>query len=286
MGAMQQLIRETQPSIAYEVSIPGNITTHATLRALSIEDPEPGDVRECVLERDGYSIRLASSPGQHSKASMLIKRMYSWRGYHAEAVTALPHNPNQVTLEASSGQHLFGTLTLGLDSEEGLLADALYQDEINAFRARGRKLCELTRFAVVPQFGSKEVLASLFHIAYIYARIVHKASDAFIEVNSRHAGFYERRLGFRQIGGMRICPRVKAPALLLHLELAHMDSQISKHGGSRATKERSLYPYFLSSCEAQSLVDRIRNHPFHPGKGPERVAGRPPVSWQFGNQIR
>ena len=212
--------------------------------AISIEKTAPDDAPEYVLERESYSVRRAGSPGQRSKAGMLVNHMYSRRGYHTETVARISPDPNRITLEASSGQHLFGTLTLGLDSEEGLLADTLYQEEVNIFRTMGRKLCEMSKLAVDPQYGSKEVLASIIHLTYIYAHVIHKATDLLIEVHPRHAGFYERRLGFRQIAGMRTCPRVNAPAVLLHIELSYMQGQISRHGGSRDTKERSLYPYF------------------------------------------
>jgi hypothetical protein len=118
----------------------------------------------------------------------------------------------------------------------------------------GRKLCEVSRLAVDPQYGSKEVLASLFHLAYIYLRIIHKATDVLVEVNPRHAGFYRRMLGFCQVGEVHTCPRVNAPAVLLHLELAYMDTQIAKHAGFRDTTERSLYPYFFASCDSSSLL--------------------------------
>jgi hypothetical protein len=236
------------------------VTPHEGLRATSVPEPEPEKTQQtqaCVLERGGYRVRVAQGFEQRS-VSTLIKDMYSWRNYHTEAVATLPHhNPNRITLAASSGQHLFGTLTLGLDSEEGLLADALYQQEIHPLRAMGRRFCEISNLAVDPRYGSKEVLASLFHLAYIYVRLIHKATDVLIEVNPRHAGFYQRRLGFRQIGGLRTCPRVNAPAVLLHLELDYMDAQIAQHGGSRSSREKSLYPYFLSSCEAEGLVQRV-----------------------------
>ena len=235
----------------------GHFTPRDTRRAISIAQSAPDNAPEYVLEREGYTVRRAGSPGQRSKAGMLVNHMYSRRGYDTETAASILHHPNRITLEASSGERLFGTLTLGIDSEEGLLADALYEPEMTVFRAKGRKLCELSKLAVDPQFGSKAVLASLFHLAYIYARILHKATDAFIEVNPRHSGFYERRLGFRQIGQMRTCPRVNAPAVLLHLELTYMDAQIAKHAGSYGTKERSLYPYFFSSCVAEDLVSRI-----------------------------
>ena len=181
---------------------------------------------------------------------MLVERMYAWRGYHTERPTTAPTSPNRMTLQATCGQHLFGTLTAGLDSEEGLLADMLYPEEVNAFRAKGCKLCEMSKLAVDPQYGSKEVLASLFHLAYIYVHIIHDATDVLIEVNPRHAPFYQRKLGFERIGEIRHCPRVAAPAVLLHIELSYMEAQIARHGGSCNAKERSLYPYFFSTLQA------------------------------------
>lgn len=213
----------------------------------------------CVLRQSDYSICLADSPGRFGLVNKLIKRMYSWRGYDTESASVFSHDDNRITFEASSKHELFGTLTLGIDSEQGLLADDLYEEEINAFRQRNKKICEVSKLAIDSKYGSKEVLASLFHLAYIYASTIHKASDAFIEVNPRHAAFYKRMLGFRQIGEKRICQRVDAPAVLLHLELDYMGAQISSLAGSSKLKERSIYPYFLSHHTEKRLATKIRH---------------------------
>lgn len=214
----------------------------------------------CLLRHSDYNIRLVDSPWQCSKTSLLIRRMYSWRGYRTENSTVIPYNPNRLTLEASREQQVFGTLTLGLDSEEGLSADELYKDELNVFRKKGRKICEVSKLAFEPQFSSKELFASLFHLAYIYGYTIHKVKDAFIEINPRHATFYKRMLGFRQIGEKRTCPRVDAPAVLLHLELDYMDAQISSLAGSHTLKEKSLYPYFFPRHKEQGVAQRLQLH--------------------------
>lgn len=222
-----------------------------TPRALSIEEfrDEIPDHKKCVLKRGDYSIRLADSLGLRNGASALIERMYSWRGYHIENAAVCSHNPNRLTLVASSGQKLVGTVTLGLDSDEGLLADALYGKEIDAFRSRGRKVCELSKFALDPQHSSKEILAALFHLAYIYAHNVYEATDLFGEVNPRHVASHKRMFGFRQISDVRTCPRVGAPAVLLHLELGYVGEKIAFFAGSHNHNERSLYPYCHSTHE-------------------------------------
>lgn len=211
--------------------------------------------QNCVLSRGDYSIRLTEPSERRSEASALIKRMYSWRGYSTESTVVSSHH--ETTLEAFSGQDLVGTLTLGLDSENGLLADELYAEKISSFRAEDRKVCELSKLAIDPQFSSKELLASLFNLAYICGRIIHRATDFFIEVNPRHTGYYKRMLGFRQLGETRNCQRVNAPAVLLHLELDYVDSQVSSLAGSHQPRERSLYPYFLSHHEEKKVANRI-----------------------------
>ena len=211
-----------------------------------------------VLRRGDYSIRLADSPRRHGEVSALVNRMYSWRGYGIDSTAVSSHN--QTTLEAFSGQELVGTVTLGLDSQEGLLADKLYKQEISNFRAKNRKICELSKLAIDPQCSSKELLASLFNLAYIHGRIIHKATDFVIEINPRHAGYYKRLLGFRQAGEMRTCQRVNAPAVLMHLELDYVDAQVSSLAGSREAKERSLYTYFLTKHEEERVANNLRRH--------------------------
>lgn len=218
---------------------------------------QPTRVPECLLERGRYSIRVADSYAQRNDAATLIQRLYASRGYRTETVELLLHKSHRITLVALRPPHLLATLTLQFDSYEGLLADALYEKEIDGFRKRGRKVCELCAFAVDPQYSSRELLASLFQTAYICGRSIHHVADTVIEVNPRHAAFYKRMLWFREIGPTRICPRVNAPAVLLHLDLDYLDMQIQNHSSFLKSEEKSLYPHFAFNCRAECLVHRI-----------------------------
>jgi len=62
---------------------------------------------------------------------------------------------------------------------------------------------------------------------------------------SCHAEFCERRRGYRQIAGMRSCPRINAPAVVPHIELSEMHEQISGRGGSRDSQQRSRHLQFI-----------------------------------------
>jgi N-acyl amino acid synthase FeeM len=226
------------------------------LQCLSREPGQLGDVKEVVLERSDFHVRMASTSGHRNASEVLISRMYAWRGYQFASGMA-PRSANEMILQACRGNATIGTLTLRLDSECGLLADALYEDEINVYRRQGGSVCELTGLAVAPRCGSKEVLASMFHLAYIFGRRRHGVTDLVIEVNPRHVTYYERVLGFRQVGSERTCERVGAPAVLLHLDLDYVDEQINAHAGHRGNGQRSLYPYFFSRVEEEGLNRRI-----------------------------
>jgi hypothetical protein len=70
-------------------------------------------------------------------------------------------------------------------------------------------------------------------------------------------------LHFRQAGELTMCPRVQAPAVLLHLEVAYVTRQIERYGGHREESKRSLYPYFFSKQEEEGLSRRILGEEAH-----------------------
>lgn len=211
-----------------------------------------------VLSKSDFHVRLATPHGgQRSHINMLVQRLYAWKGLEVDFIRKQHRSPDEITLAAYRANTLFGTLTLGLDSSCGLRADALYRDKLDAFRAQGSRICELTQFAVDPCFNSKEILASFFHLAYIFFRLIHGKSDLFIEVNPRHVGFYERTLGFRTIGEEKHCARVSAPARLLHLPLSHADAQIAQWAGKPQAGNRSLYTLFFPQDEQIGLLQRL-----------------------------
>ena len=75
--------------------------------------------------------------------------------------------------------------------------------EIAGLRRIGRTICEFSRLAVDPDYSSRQLLTLLFSSAHQYALTWFGATDAVIEVNPRHARFYEREFGFVQIGDLR-----------------------------------------------------------------------------------
>ena len=210
-----------------------------------------------LVVREGFHVRVADTEERHNEVSALIRRMYSWRGYRLDKPGSNPRL-NHITLQACKGKDTLGTLSLNVDTEDGLLADDLYCREIDALRRRADNVCELTGFAVSPRLGSNELLATLFHLMHIMARHLHRVTDAVIEVNPRHALYYQRLLGFNQIGYRKTCNRVNAPAVLLHIEADFIEKQIARHAACPEQTQYSLYPHFFSSHETEFLGRRLR----------------------------
>ncbi|HET9642711.1 MAG TPA: long-chain N-acyl amino acid synthase [Burkholderiaceae bacterium] len=222
-----------------------------------------GDPSGLALLSDGsgprlFKIRAADSHGHRSSANILIKRRYGWRGYHAPSLPS-DQSTNRITLSATEQDEAIGTITIVLDSDEGLAAEDVFGEEVAALRSEGQRICEFTKLAMDPITGSKRVLASLFHVAYLLAHRIRRYDTLLIEVNPRHVAYYRRMLGCTVLSGPRMNPRVNAPAVLLHLDFNYTREQIGKFGGQPelASMERSLYPYAFSLSEEAGIIGRL-----------------------------
>ncbi len=207
------------------------------------------------------TVRLADCDGQRSLASILVNRMYAWRGYGSDH--QLSFDQHRVTFTACSDDVVIGTLSLGVDDADGLAADETFKDELDEFRRiPGSKLCELTKFACDPSTKSQAALAALFHVIFIYGTQRYGCTDLFIEVHPRHVRFYEALLGFKRIGSPRLNPEVEwwpadVPVQLMWLKVADIRRFIDQYAGEKAIVGRSLYPYFFSPQEENGIWSRI-----------------------------
>ncbi len=179
---------------------------------------EPRSLRP-VLPANTLEIRPVSTPFERRATAALVRRMYRWRGYQIDDRSSAFDDPDSLTIAAWRGDEIAATMMLRRDGAKGLLCESLYPDEVKQFRAGNRTICEYSRLAVNPEFRSPGLLDTFFLAAYQAARHRFDATDALVEVNPRHSRFYQRQFGFSRAGGLRICPRVDAPAILLHRAL-------------------------------------------------------------------
>ncbi len=149
--------------------------------------------------------------------------------------------------------------SIGFDSPDGLLCDERYKSEIDALRASGRQVCEFIKLAVISSSTSIPTLAALFHVAFIYAYRIFGLDDVVMEINPHHARFYQRALGFVQLGIETRNLRVDAPAVLLHCKFSYIEAKLKKFGGNVAMRkhEKSIYPYGFSIEEEHGIMQRL-----------------------------
>lgn len=226
------------------------------LRHLSVERLE--DLRaDPGLLPGAFRIRIARSRDSREHAGSLVKRRYASRGYQVSKGSL---DPNLFTFVAYDHGDLVGTVSLRLDSPDGLAADGLYKAEIDPLRHPNCLICEFTRLAIDVNAGSKTVLASLFHTAYLFAHRVRGCGSAVIEVNPRHVVFYERALGFKVIGPARVSPRINAPAVLLCVSFQTIADGVARYGGKPelAGTTRLLFPYGFSAKDEHGILERLR----------------------------
>lgn len=215
----------------------------------------PEGERRAPLQRPAIE-RIRSLLGWR-RSQNLVGRRYGQRGLR---VSPAPNpEPGLAILQAHDGRRLVGTLAVRIDGADGLAADATFPEELLRLRAKGRKLCEFTRLAVEGQLPSKPMLASLFHLAYLYAYRVKGADLLVMEVHPRHAPFYRRMLGAKKLE-IGENASVAAPSVLMCLDLAFAQEQIRRFGGrpELAEEVRTFYPFFYAPSEEPVLIERLR----------------------------
>jgi hypothetical protein len=227
------------------------------MREMVIGEGPHDPAEDHEIDRQVFHLRLANSRREREAASVLLKKMYGWRGYDVDPHAV--HGPNRITLYAEAGGSTVGTMALCLDDPAlGLPADENFRHELDQLRGQGRRLCEPSRLAI-DKGATRRVFAGLIHISYLYAHHIHGHTDYVIEVNPRHVMFYRRMLGFSDCGTQRNCSRVGAPAVLLRLDLEHMVRQIRRYGGlmEKHGDERSFYPYFFPPSDEAGITARL-----------------------------
>jgi N-acyl amino acid synthase FeeM len=177
--------------------------------------------------------RIAVAAEQCAAAEELVRRRYAWRGYRTPLAgerecAASHHAEHWVTILAEGSGKLVGTLTVGPDSPQGLLAEKTYAREIQSLRRNGSRLAELTRLALETGADWRLALDALVQAAWTVTRVVHALTDVVIEVNPRHVKFYERVFGFVEFASGRVCSRVGAPSVLLLLDLEDFGQRMQR----------------------------------------------------------
>ncbi len=110
--------------------------------------------------------------------------------------------PEMATFVAKVDDRVVGVLSILADTPElGLPSDAAFRVELDALRASGQRICEITNQAVAKDHRKSAVPTELMRCAMAHAT-VRGCDEIVATVSPSHGSFYEL-LGFREIGSER-----------------------------------------------------------------------------------
>ena len=175
--------------------------------------------------------RIASSLKDRAGAFQLVYQSYLRSGLGAPNLYRMRVTPHQLcdTSQIFIGlleTQVVSTVTLVGDGRQGLPMETMFDQEINQFRAEGRRVGEVSCLADRRQDPRRflETFSQLTRMMAQFARYqgIH---NLLISVHPRHARFYSRYFGFRPISDrVANCPHVQDhPAVGLNLDFELFD---------------------------------------------------------------
>lgn len=235
-----------------------SIAIQKTLLTLKNNQPMLGN-----LKPKEFSVRVANSLEEREAVFKLAYQVYLEKGYINENANQWLINSYDmahdtvILIVLDSQKNIAGSLTMVFDSRKTLPADKIYQDELNELRYSRKRLTEISRLVISPDYrNSKEILILLFNYMAIYSAHIKRIDNIIIEVNPRHKDYYKSILCFDEVGCEKPCPQVKdAPAILLSLSAKKYRSEVlrCKNPHLLEKRERTLYPFFIKN-EQEPLV--------------------------------
>ncbi len=207
-------------------------------------------------------VKIATEAEEFEGAFELLAANYRARGYEPagdKPFRFCPHHalPGTVTLVAEHDGKIVATLSLVPDTDLlGLPMESIYGEEVVGLRREGRRMAEAICLAdtglSIREFV--QVFKSLIKLAMQYH--TSRGGDTWvIVVNPRHAGFYQKVLGFEAMGPQRSYPSVQNAPAVAYL----LDSDLMKANAPAMFEEvfgEDLPEAVLSAHEWS--VDRVR----------------------------
>lgn len=178
-----------------------------------------------TLTNPNVTIHLAKSANQVQSANHLVFRSYVELGYWRDDVSEIEQNrylnlATRHVVVISEASEIIGTVSVIVDSSDGVPADRFQPDIMRRLRRQGQAIAEISSFAISKDQPHQY---NLFHflMAFILQYSFHYlAVDQFVAVcTPRHARFYEYVYGFRKIQTSSFYDYVKVEAQMLTLNL-------------------------------------------------------------------
>lgn len=189
-------------------------------------------LRAKLDEIDRPNIKIAETREELAQSFALVYREYLASGYirtpHPSEMQLNIYNflPTTCVYVFRSYLTVISTLTQIFDSELfGLPMDALYRPELDALRAKGRKITELSALATPKETRWCNLMVFLSKTMFEYSRLT-KVHDICIMVNPKHVNFYKTMFLFDDFGPERFYEGVGAPAVALRIDMDTIEDKL------------------------------------------------------------
>ncbi len=209
-------------------------------------------------------IRLASNMEDRRRAWALVYQKYRGKGYLSSRPGGLwcqsqDAQPDTTTFLVEHHGKLVASLTLFIDSSNGLPADLVCDASLSKLKAR-RKVCQAVSFVnEASGVRGSETVKHLFKLVYVTACVLDQCEELIITVRPKHVEFYKKAFLFEAMSREIPHPTFsKIPVVPLRLDLVRADEKLAKRYRS-VSPEKNLHRFMLSRAgELRSWVRRNR----------------------------
>jgi len=213
-----------------------------------------------------FSIKIANTLSERKSVFQLGYQVYLAKGFIKSNTTKLLTYPYDADPESTilmvqdSHQNAIASITLVFNASSILPAEKIYKDEIKYLKNSGKKLLELCRLIIAPEYrNSREIIILLFNYLAIYAYYIKNYDSLVIEVNPNHKNYYKKLIKFDEIGSEKSCPQVQGqPGVLLHLPLKrfHAETQRRAFFSNKRQKSRT-FQYFINPQHVDAIIKNL-----------------------------
>ena len=217
-------------------------------------------LKEKLEEIEKPNIKIAETRDELAQSFALVYKEYSDLGYIKEPHPSGMHFsvfnflPSTCVFIFRSYLTVISTLTQVFDTPLfGLPMDSLYKEELDALRAQGRKITELSALATPREMRWCNLMVFLSRTMFEYSRM-NGVDDICIMVNPKHVKFYKTMFLFEDFGPERFYAGVGAPAVALRIDMDHIEQKLLEKYRN-IEMEGDMYSFF---CKLNSTLEELQ----------------------------
>jgi hypothetical protein len=185
-------------------------------------------------KHDASTVQIAQTLDELKAAYRVIYQEYVLRGFCPPDESQMHYNfycflPSSRTFILKKNEHVIGTLSLIMDSQQGLPVESAFANEIGALKTPACRIAEIGLFGLdqtllrredrhLANFRKLAVAFNLFKEMFAYAREA-SITDFVIAVHPKKESLYQS-FTFRKIGSERpYRPACGNPAIAMHMNI-------------------------------------------------------------------